>query len=169
MVSAKESRRLTPRRLSPELYGNKSTNDMVELRAQYRGTPRSVREARKAIVDYARLCGFSEQLTVEIALAAGEGLANAVEHGNKDLGFISLVCRFEAGVLTVEITDEGAGFDFVTVGKRNREPSSVRGFGITIMRSLMDAVEYADRGRMVRMRKRLVADEQAPAQDSREA
>jgi anti-sigma regulatory factor (Ser/Thr protein kinase) len=137
---------------------------MVELRAQYRGTPRSVREARKAVVDYARLCGFPESLTVEIALAAGEALANAVEHGNKDRGFISLVCRFEAGVLSVEISDQGAGFDFASVSKRRREPSSVRGFGITIMRSLMDHVEYGDRGRLVRMHKRLLAGESAPEQ-----
>jgi anti-sigma regulatory factor (Ser/Thr protein kinase) len=142
---------------------------MVELRAQYRGTPRSVREARKAVVEYARLCGFPEQLTVEIALAAGEALANAVEHGNKDLGVIDLRCRFEKGVLTVEITDQGGGFDFSTVGKSHREPSSIRGFGITIMRSLMDAVEYAERGTLVRLHKRLDRPAPASSQDSREA
>lgn len=131
---------------------------MFELRTRYRGTPRAVREARNAIVDFARVCGFSSQLTVDIALAAGEALANAVEHGNKDLGYVALLCRFEDEVLTVEVRDEGHGFDFAAAVKRRREPNSVRGYGITIMRALMDEVQYVDRGTTVRLRKRLVAD-----------
>jgi anti-sigma regulatory factor (Ser/Thr protein kinase) len=142
---------------------------MVELRAQYRGTPRSVRDARNAVLDYARLCGFDSQLTVDIALAAGEALANAVEHGSKDLGFIGLVCRFDDGVLTVEIRDEGPGFDVTAAMKRRREATSVRGFGITIMRALMDSVDYEHRGTLVRLRKRLKADATAGGADSREA
>jgi anti-sigma regulatory factor (Ser/Thr protein kinase) len=142
---------------------------MSDLRVRYRGTAGSVREARKAVADYALLCGFSEQLTVEIALAAGEALANAVEHGNKDLGFIVVLCRFERGVLTVEISDEGAGFDFAGVTKRRPRPSAVRGFGITIMRSLMDTVEYDARGTVVRLRKRLTAEAATPEQGTWEA
>ena len=63
---------------------------MVEYRAQFRGTPSSVREARRAILDYARLCGFGTQETFEIALGAGEALANAVEHGSRSLGHIEV-------------------------------------------------------------------------------
>jgi serine/threonine-protein kinase RsbW len=131
---------------------------MLEFRAHYRGTARSVREARTAVADYARRCGFPEQLTVEIALAAGEALANAVEHGNKDAGTIELRCVFEGGVLVVEVADQGEGFDFSTVGSGSREPNSVRGFGTTIMQSLVDAIEYAERGTLVRLRKALHRD-----------
>jgi serine/threonine-protein kinase RsbW len=140
---------------------------MLEFRAQYRGTPRSVREARTAVADYARRCGFPEQLTVEIALAAGEALANAVEHGNKDVGTIELRCLFEGGALVVEVTDQGEGFDFSAAGTRYREPNSIRGFGITIMRSLMDAIEYAERGTLVRLRKALHRDAAEAAGDER--
>jgi anti-sigma regulatory factor (Ser/Thr protein kinase) len=142
---------------------------MAELRAQYRGTPRSVRAARNAVLDYARLCGFDSQLTVDIALAAGEALANAVEHGSKDLGFIGLLCSFEDGVLTLEVRDEGPGFDIAAATKRRREPTSVRGFGITIMRALMDSVEYEHRGTLVRLRKRLYADSCTGGSDCRQA
>jgi len=128
---------------------------MVELRARYRGTPRSVREARAAVVDYARLCGFPSALTVDIALGVGEALANAVEHGNKDLGFISVACTFQGGELTIEVRDEGSGFDIGHVSKGRREPDAVRGFGISIMRSVMDSVVYEQRGTCVRLRKRL--------------
>ena len=140
------------------IYGEQVTNRMLEFRAQYRGTPRSVRQARTAVAEYARRCGFPEQLTVEIALAAGEALANAVEHGNKDVGTIELRCLFEGGVLVIEVSDQGEGFDYSTVGSRHREPNSIRGFGITIMRSLVDAIEFAERGTLVRLRKALRRD-----------
>jgi anti-sigma regulatory factor (Ser/Thr protein kinase) len=128
---------------------------MVDLYVQYRGTPRSVREAREAVVDYARACGFSSQATIDIALGVGEALANAVEHGNKDLGFIGVTCRFQDHELTVEIVDEGRGFDVGSVSKRRRDPDSIRGFGISIMRAVMDGIEYEKSGTCVRLRKRL--------------
>jgi anti-sigma regulatory factor (Ser/Thr protein kinase) len=137
---------------------------MAELRARYGGTARSVRDARNAVVEYARLCGFPARIMVDIALAVGEALANAVEHGNKDSGFIEVGCRFEGGTLIVEVRDGGSGFDFDRIVRRQREPHSVRGFGITIMESLMDAVEYADRGTSIRLHKRLAAE----AADSQE-
>ncbi len=126
---------------------------MTEYRARFRGTPCSVREARKAVVDYARLCGFEAQATFDIALGVGEALANAVEHGNKDLGFITVSARFENGALDIEIADAGLGFDLAHVETKRRDPSAVRGFGISIMRSVMDHVEYVDRGTIVRLRK----------------
>jgi anti-sigma regulatory factor (Ser/Thr protein kinase) len=128
---------------------------MVELRMRYRGTPRSVREAREAVIDYARLCGFPSQLTIDIALGVGEALANAVEHGNKDLGFISVTCSFADGVLSIEVCDEGGGFDVGNVSKRHRQPDAVRGFGMSIMHAVMDSVEYKERGTCVRLRKQL--------------
>jgi anti-sigma regulatory factor (Ser/Thr protein kinase) len=140
---------------------------MAELRARYRGTARSVRDARNAVVEYARLCGFPSRVTVDIALAVGEALANAVEHGNKDAGFIELACRFEGGTLIIEVQDGGTGFDVERVVRRQREPHSVRGFGITIMESLMDTVEYGDRGRFVRLHKRLGTEAHSAQEEQR--
>jgi anti-sigma regulatory factor (Ser/Thr protein kinase) len=121
-----------------------------------------VREARQAILDYARFCGFCSQATFDIALAAGEALANAVEHGAKDLGFIDVVCRFVDGELIVEVTDSGAGFDTSNISPRRRDPQAIRGFGISIMYAVMDGVNYADRGSTVRLRKRRRAEARNP-------
>ena len=126
----------------------------MEYRARFRGTPASVREARQAILDYARLCGFDSQATFEIALGAGEALANAVEHGNKDLGFIEVSCRFADGELVVEVADAGLGFDATRLETKRRDPDAIRGFGISIMRSVMDGLDYEARGTVVRLRKR---------------
>ena len=127
---------------------------MTDYRATFRGTPASVRDARKAIVDYARLCGFRDPAAYDIALAAGEALANAVEHGNKDLGYIGVHCTFEEGELTIEIRDAGRGFDPSEIVRRNAQPDATRGFGLTIMHAIMDGVEYRRRGTLVRLRKR---------------
>ncbi len=127
---------------------------MTEFRARFRGTPSSVRDARKAILDYARFCGFPSDATFDIALGAGEALANAVEHGNKDLGFIEVACRFTGEELVIEVSDAGSGFDHAGLPDKQRDPNAVRGFGISIMRSVMDAVEYVGRGTTVRLRKR---------------
>jgi anti-sigma regulatory factor (Ser/Thr protein kinase) len=127
---------------------------VVEYRARFRGSPASVREARQAILDYARLCGFESQETFEIALGAGEALANAVEHGNKALGFIEVSCRFANDELIVEVSDAGVGFDPARLETKRRDPDAVRGFGISIMRAVMDGVDYMSRGTTVRLRKR---------------
>jgi serine/threonine-protein kinase RsbW len=140
---------------------------MVEYRAHFRGSPTSVREARRAIVDYARLCGFDSSETYEIALAAGEALANAVEHGNKNLGFIRVHCSFADGELTVEIDDDGQGFDYRSVTGRRRDPNAIRGFGISIMHAVMDGVQYEQRGTLVRLRKRRM--NAAAGEETREA
>ena len=130
---------------------------MVDYRARFRGTPSSVREARQGVLDYARLCGFAGQQTFEIALGAGEALANAVEHGARSLGFITVVCTFENGELVIEVSDSGVGFDLSRLAIKERDPDAVRGFGISIMRAVMDRVDYLARGQTVRLYKRRAA------------
>lgn len=131
---------------------------MVEYRAQFRGTPNSVRLAREAIVDYARCCGFGSDVLGDIALAAGEALANAVEHGNRDLGYIEISCEIAGETLAIEIRDAGTGFDLTRIQPRKRDPNAVRGFGISIMHAIMDGVSYTRRGAAVRLTKRPAGD-----------
>jgi anti-sigma regulatory factor (Ser/Thr protein kinase) len=127
---------------------------VVEFRAQFRGTPSSVREARWAIVDYARACGFTADESFEIALGAGEALANAVEHGCRNVGSMSVVCTFEADLLTIEITDSGTGFDHDSFAHKERDPNGLRGFGLHIMRAVMDEITYTETGQSIRLTKR---------------
>ncbi len=113
--------------------------------ARFRGAPDCVGEARQAVIDYACLCGFASDDIADVAFAVGEALANAVEHGTRDLGLITVTCAYDGHGLTIEIHDQGPGFDFVVV-PRPRDPLSGRGSGITIMRELMDRVTFWDRG-----------------------
>jgi anti-sigma regulatory factor (Ser/Thr protein kinase) len=128
---------------------------VVEFRAHFRGTPSSVREARWAIVDYARTCGFTADESFEIALGAGEALANAVEHGCRNAGSMTVACSFQDDVLTIEITDSGAGFDHATVAHKERDPNGIRGFGLHIMRAVMDEITYTANGQSIKPKNRL--------------
>ena len=111
--------------------------------------------ARQAIAAFAGECGFSEDDISDIRLAAGEALSNAVEHGN-DLPARRIVveCRFRAEELSIEIHDDGSAFaepcDRSSVVPDDRG----RGFGIFLMRRLMDEVSFARNGTIVRLVRR---------------
>lgn len=101
--------------------------------------------------------GLSADATDAVKLAVGEAVANAMEHGSpngKDDSVVVIFNKAEAG-LTVEVIDHGAGICFPIDRRRCRRRN--RGFGITLMRSLMDSVEYVhtDRGTHLVMTKRL--------------
>ena len=123
--------------------------------AAFSGDRRNVPLARNAIAGFARVCGFTREEISDIRLAAGEALNNAVEHSHADRspGF-SVRCVFSEGELTIEIRDNGAGFvppdkpDETPIEQRNR------GFGIFLMRRLMDDVHFGRNGTLVRLTRR---------------
>jgi len=112
------------------------------LRAAFSGQRRNVPLARNAIAGFARLCGFSPEEIDDIRIASGEALSNAVEHGQtlRSSGF-SVRCTFAEDELTIEIRDNGDGFDGVPEG----------GYGMLLMRRLMDRVTYEANGTCVRL------------------
>lgn len=124
-------------------------------RAAFSGDRRNVPLARNAIASFARVCGFSADEVSDIRLASGEALNNAVEHAdnNHSPGF-SVLCNFSDEALTIEIRDNGRGFvpretpDDTPIEERSR------GFGIFLMRRLMDDVHFGHNGTLVRLTRR---------------
>jgi serine/threonine-protein kinase RsbW len=127
-------------------------------RATFTGDRRNVPLARSAIASFARICGFSVEEVSDIRVAAGEALSNAVEHGrsHRSSGF-SVRCTFAEDQLTIEIRDNGGGFSLD--GKRDITPihERTRGFGIFLMRRLMDDVYFDRNGTSVRLTRRHVS------------
>lgn len=127
-------------------------------RAAFTGDRRNVPLARNAIASFARICGFSSEEVADIRLAAGEALSNAVEHGRspRSNGF-SVRCTFSEDELTIEVRDNGEGFSIE--GKRDETPMEQRsrGFGIYLMRRLMDGVHFDRNGTTVRLTRRHVS------------
>jgi len=123
----------------------------------YPQSSKAVGRARRDVVEFARRCGFVDQLLDDIEAAVGEGLANAVEHGHGDDGGLEVSARRDGEALVVEIKDSGRGFDHATVGAGAPPVEALRGFGSFIMRQLMDDVGYTEFGTRLRLIKRLPA------------
>ncbi len=123
-------------------------------RASYRSEPKNVAIARHAVADFVRACGFDRDEVAEIELAAGEALASAAEHGLSRQGSsfsIHSYCTDDA--LIVEVRDTGDGF----VAQNRGDASPKLGFGVTIIRSLMNEITYSQSGSCVRLLRRRTA------------
>ena len=116
----------------------------------------AVRQARRAVIDFAAQCGFDDGILDDVESAVGEALANAAEHGNTAGGF-DVSAIFENERLVIEVRDHGGGFDCGAALERANTPDAAgnRGFGIFLMRTLMDAVAFSDRGSCIQLVKRL--------------
>jgi len=123
------------------------------FRAAFSGERRNVPLARNAIAGFARICGFSLEEIADIRIAAGEALSNAVEHGhNRRSSGFSVRCSFDEEELTIEIRDNGDGFlQTTSIGAGAAPEESERGFGILLMRRLMDRVSFERNGTCVRL------------------
>jgi len=126
--------------------------DPNDFSASYPSAYNSVAQARHAVADFALDCGFDLSEVCDIALAVGEACNNAVEHGHAEQGSILVRCSFDGVDLSVEIADQGHGFDTRKLGE-TASPRGDRGLGIFLMRTLMDRVDYesTNRGTVVRL------------------
>ncbi len=127
----------------------------AHYRATFTSELRNVGLARRSIAGFASVCGFSEPEVADIRLAAGEALSNAVEHGRgRRVGAFSVACSYDDDVLTIEVRDSGDGFaappDPGTIAPDPRG----RGFGLFLMRRLMDDVSFTRNGTTVRLVRR---------------
>lgn len=112
------------------------------------------REARERVDSVAESVGFSKCLRSDIALAVGEAVANAIEHGSgeDENGCFTVSCVATIEKLNVTISDCGCGFNLEDVPDPTDAIFSERGRGIYCMKAVMDEVSYQfDSGTTVRM------------------
>ena len=104
----------------------------------------------------AHIAGFryAAQDLADIETAVGEALANAVEHGHREESGFEVHVFVERGHVVIEVQDDGAGFA-ASHPRENPGHDAPRGFGIYLMRHLMDRVDYSNNGTRVRLAKRL--------------
>lgn len=125
-------------------------------RTAFTGDIRNVARTRQSVAAFAADCGFAKEAVADIRLAAGEALSNAVEHGCAARARQIVVdCTFDGVELAIEIRDSGDGFP-APIERASVEPDvRGRGFGIFLMRRLMDQVSFALNGTVVRLVRRL--------------
>lgn len=113
-------------------------------------TPTEARRARKAVARFAGewLQGADSS---DFETAVGEALANAVEHGKCSCLIVDCVYAHEK--LVAEIVQDGVGFQ---APRAHRAPAhgSDRGYGLFIMHSMLDRLEFYENGTRVRLVKR---------------
>lgn len=124
-------------------------------RAVFTGDYKNVPLARSAVASFARLCGFNDDEVSDIRLAAGEALSNAVEHGRLGarMNGFSVKCIYREQELEIEVRDNGEGFTFENTSRTPLEERT-RGFGLFLMRRLMDRVYFDNNGSTVRLMRR---------------
>jgi serine/threonine-protein kinase RsbW len=109
----------------------------------------------RELLDDARACGFSDDGVFAIHLSLEEALGNAVKHGNRndDTRSVKVDCTVSLEKFEISITDEGSGFDAVSLPDC-RSPENLYkcgGRGVLLMQSYMDLVEFNCPGNCVHM------------------
>jgi serine/threonine-protein kinase RsbW len=99
---------------------------------------------------------------IDIEVALGEALANAVIHGNREHSTkrVSVTCRCSRdGEVSIRVQDQGHGFDTDTVPDPTIPTNRFStGRGIYLMKTLMDIVHFGEKGTVVHMLKRSNAE-----------
>lgn len=113
------------------------------LATDVQGIPLVVEE----VVALCRAAGFSaRQCQLNVPVAVSEALANAMLRGNSNEPSrrVLLAVVLTDDELTVDVTDEGPGFDLGALQQSPDDPdwfTREHGRGVYLMRSLMDRVE----------------------------
>lgn len=118
-------------------------------------TPGGAKLARKQFVQFAKHLRLGREFIADVEIAIGEALANAAEHGHKLHGTIRVNARVTDLGMEIVVSDDGVGF--LPGPGQGEHPGvwSPRGYGIFLMRNVVDEIEFRDNGKTVRFLKRL--------------
>jgi len=100
--------------------------------------------ARLLAGSIARRMKFSEECIDDLKIAVSEMCTNAIVHtGNGTAEKPAILVRFLAGTdhLTIEVRDQGPGFDTGLILGCERSELLDKGFGIPLIQSLVDVFE----------------------------
>lgn len=110
--------------------------------------PEYVSLARLTIASVANNMGFSIGDVEDLKVAVSEACTNALNHSlNKPDTTYDLTYLVENEKLVFTVTDKGVGFEPETVNEPDLSGKQINGFGLFIIKSLMDKVEIvSERG-----------------------
>lgn len=83
-----------------------------------------------------------DRLIHNLALVTSEALTNALRHGEHQGDQVQLAYTIYSDRIVITITDHGAGFDPDAVKLPDFEECPEGGYGIYIMKTLMDDMRY---------------------------
>ena len=111
----------------------------------FKSRPENLALARLALTGIATRAGVSDETLADLKLAVTEACTNAIQHAYGDSVDGDIVVRYsvEAGRLSIEVEDRGAGFDAAkrAAGNGNGNGNGDRsnqGLGLMIIREISD-------------------------------
>ncbi len=120
-----------------------------------------VEEAAMMADEFAKSCGFGDEITFAVDLAVRESVANAVKHGNKfdESKTVQMTMADRPEGFEITVRDYGTGFSVDDIADPTDPENLLKtsGRGILFMRSFMDEVEWenpTDGGLRVKMLKK---------------
>ena len=131
----------------------------LELPADARLLPRT----RKAVSGYLQDVGAEPEATADVVLALDEACANVIRHAfpNGAPGTIRLRAEIGDDAVTVQVEDDGVGFDPFEATAHEPSLEATCGRGLQIIRTLMTTVQLESPtetgGTRLRMKKLLGA------------
>lgn len=107
--------------------------------------------------DLAGYQGDRDRLAYTLNLVLTEALSNVIKYGGSESKFLRVCIHVECDVLSIQVFDQGQGFDIKDLSCVEPEALCERGRGIFIIRKLMDSVDYrrTDKGNVLEMKKKL--------------
>jgi serine/threonine-protein kinase RsbW len=101
---------------------------------------------RLALAGMARIHAIDEESLADLKLAVTEACSNSIRHAYRDGldGAVSIRFELAADRFTVEVEDDGSGFDPALVGAHSGELDE-EGMGIAIIRELVDEFELGSK------------------------
>lgn len=120
------------------------------LEIEFSADPGELAGTRNALRKWLVRAGVDPSQTLDVLVATGEALANAIEHGHRDLpgGTVRLRATVLADRLHLTVADTGVW------KPPHLDPASHRGRGIALMRALMQdvSIETGDTGTTIDLR-----------------
>ena len=136
----------------------KNTNEM-----EIRFDSRSVNEgfARVAVASFMTQLNPTVEEVADVKTAVSEAVTNSIIHGyENEIHKVSIRCRIEDNVFSVEVCDKGRGIENIEEAMRpmfTTKPEQERsGMGFSFMEAFMDTVEVESepgKGTKVKMKK----------------
>ncbi len=114
----------------------------MDVRSSFLCTPDKVKDVREwiaaALADHA----VHTEIIDKILLAASEAITNCVVHAYKPTreGRVDVIIRFNDGEVELTVRDYGSGLRMEQYDTPDTEKASEGGYGIYLIRSLMDDV-----------------------------
>jgi serine/threonine-protein kinase RsbW len=117
---------------------------------------RAIEQSVAFVMERGREAGFDpDLLRLNLRVGVTEALANAMLYGNSrdPRKRVRLEIRIDAAAITVDVTDEGHGFNPAYLTDPTLPANRLRtgGRGIFLIRKLMDHVEFNESGNSIRM------------------